>query len=98
MKKQRFQDHRESKLLLINEAHLPVVKDYTWLGMNVYTVTDLNLLIEWWNSLLKIAETREDKALIQFSSALWIRVNELHPKVTLRFEDITRPELLKKAA
>lgn len=94
-------DFHES--LLIDVQHMSIVQDTTWLGMDVHAVMDLELLIDWWNKTILFAadqKTREikDKGWQQFHAAIWIRINQLHAKQLLKFEDITRPELLKKVA
>ena len=88
-------------VLLIDQDHLPIVKDETWTGMNLYTVEDLQLLITWWNHTILFAADRitkeiKDKKMQAWHSALWIRINMIHPKHLLRFTDITYPEMLKK--
>jgi hypothetical protein len=88
-------------ILLIDHDHLPIVRDTTWLGMNVYEVNIMELLIEWWNNTIRYAghtQTREikDKKIQLFHSAVWIRINMLHDNPMLRFVDITIPELMKK--
>jgi hypothetical protein len=92
---------RFNRSLLIDEELLAIGIDDTWTGMNVYTVHDLQLLIEWFNKTIRYAGdqlTREvkDNKFKQFHAALWIRINYLHPQYILRFADITHPELLKK--
>ncbi|MFZ1806879.1 MAG: hypothetical protein WAU36_06655 [Cyclobacteriaceae bacterium] len=72
--------------------------DDIWQGLDVYHITDLNLLIEWWNSVKKYVHLKElaaedKKYRIEswiefFYASLWIRINQLHPKLLLRFDDI----------
>jgi hypothetical protein len=88
-------------ILIVDEDHMQVIRDHAWMGINVYAIRDLDLLVEWWNQAIRYAGdqlTREikDKKLQRFHSALWIRVNMLHPKHFLKFTDITIPELMKK--
>src|SRR5687767_13978670 len=87
----------------IDRAHMPVIQDESWLGHDVYAIHDINVLIDWWNKNIRYAAdqlTREikDRKLNEFQSALWIRINQLHPKSLLHFADITKPELLKRVA
>lgn len=87
----------------IGREYLPIVQDEIWLGMDIYKVTDINLLITWYNKTILFAadqKTRQLKDLQwqRFHAALWIRINQLHPKELLRFEDITNRELLKRVA
>lgn len=101
MYRQTYQQDLRS--LLIDTQHMAIIQDTTWLGMDVHQVTDLNLLIDWWNKTILFAadqKTREinDAGWQRFHSALWIRINALHPKYLLKFDDITKPELLKKVA
>jgi hypothetical protein len=90
-------------ILLIDQDHMRIIKDDTWTGMNLYTVNDLDLLITWWNMTIFYAADRitreiKDKKIQAWHAALWIRINMLHKKHFLRFDDITQPELLKKTA
>lgn len=81
--------------LLIDESHCSIGIDEMWQGINVHTMTDLSLLIQWYNKVEKTiaasmlpATHPRGKWLQQFSSALWIRINQLHPKLLLKFDDI----------
>jgi hypothetical protein len=101
----RTNEDREKRPLIyrIDADHLAMGLSSSWMGVNVYAIKDLDLLIEWWNKNIRYSGdpmTKEikDKRMSDLQSAIWIRINELHPKHLLKFEDITRPELLKKVA
>ncbi|HMU68457.1 MAG TPA: hypothetical protein PKC38_00540 [Chitinophagales bacterium] len=94
---------RKKLRFVIESAHLVAGIDASWLGVNVYSITDLNKLIEWWNKLIRYAGdpvTREitDRELGRFHSALWVRINMIHPKEHLLFADITDPEFVRRSA
>jgi hypothetical protein len=96
-------DHRHTRELIITHKHQLIIKDESWMGYNVYSMNELHVLIEWWNKTILYAADRitreiKDKSWIDFHAAVWIRVNELHPKKLLKFDDITNPELLRKVA
>ncbi len=92
---------RKKLMFQIRTAHLAVGIDAGWTGVNVYSITDLALLVEWWNKTIRYggdAITREiaDKELAAFNTALWLRINMIHPKQLLSFADITKPELVRQ--
>lgn len=94
---------RKQLMFRINTVHLAVGIDESWTGVNVYSITDLALLVEWWNKTIRYGAdpiTREiaDKQLAAFHTALWLRINLIHPKQLLSFADITKPELVRKYA
>jgi hypothetical protein len=96
-------DHRLTRDLTISAEQTIIGIDRSWIGVNVYKVTDLQLLIEWWNKVIRYAgvnlskDQRSDD-MAHFHAAVWIRINELHPTFRLKFKDITDPDLLRKIA
>ena len=94
-------DERRLLQLIIQPQHLVIGIDQSWLGVNVYTITDLNVLVEWWNKTIRYAGdpvTKEvkDRNLGHFHSALWVRINLIHPKYQLCMADITDPEMVRR--
>jgi len=88
-------------VLLIDDRHTELGIDDVYTGMNVYTITDLKLLVDWWNLVIQKAGARltnkvQDKGLQEFHSAIWITINVLLPDVRVRFEDITEKHLISK--
>lgn len=92
----------ENRLQLVDHWCVQLGFDDTYAGLNIYTMTDLNLLIKWWNLTVRYmnnlveGKTSKQTEMSYLQAALWIRINELHPKVLLRFEDITHKTLLCK--
>lgn len=89
--------------LFINQHHLELGIDDVYIGMDVYSITDIQLLVQWWNLIIKKAGARltnkvQDKGLQLLHSAIWIRINILLPEERLRFEHITERDLLPKLA
>lgn len=86
-------DHAE---LLITNWHSTLGIDPVYIGLNVYGMTDLDLLIEWINLVGKYmdslvdGQSSKEKELSLLNAALWIRINQLHPKVLLKFSDIRK--------
>lgn len=75
----------------INSTHQPVI-DKSWNGVDLMQVSDLDMLVEWWNKLIRYAgavNTIREKQLAALQNVLWVRINQVHPKQVLRFEDIT---------
>jgi hypothetical protein len=79
----------------VTSIHLPIVQDAQFIGTNVYSIVDLNLLIEWWNNgeeleLNQGTLTKYRAKLMELHAAVWIRINQLHPNQFLRFDDIRK--------
>lgn len=76
----------------IEGIHLPIANDPSCIGEDIYGITDLPLLIEWWKAGQWLDSTSDNsfrtKQLKEFHAALWIQINRLHPKTLLRFQDI----------
>lgn len=76
----------------IEPIHLSVVGDPIFLGQDIYEIADLDLLTcwlkqcKWLNYVEKTAH--KTKELREFSGAVWIQLNLLHPKTLLKFEDL----------
>lgn len=88
-------------VLLIDDRHTALGIDDVYTGLNVYSITDVEVLVKWWNLVIKKAGARltnkvQDKGLQEFHSAIWITLNTLLPDVMLRFEHITERELLTR--
>lgn len=89
--------------LFINQQHTELGIDDVYTGMDVYSITDVQLLVQWWNLVIKkagalLTNKVQDKGLQAFHSAIWIRINILLPEERLRFEHITERDLLPKLA
>lgn len=76
----------------IEVIHLSVVRDTSLIGTDIFSITDLDQLIDWWltgSSLVnpngKDYKTKELTSLI---AAIWIQINILHPKCLLKFSDL----------
>lgn len=87
----------------LQPEHAAIGIDRSWVGVNVYQVTDLNVLIEWWNKTIRYAGdpvTKEvtDRKFAHFHSALWVQINLIHPKEHLCFADITDPEMVRRVS
>jgi hypothetical protein len=52
--------------------------------IDLSAIDDLNLLTYWFNKL----HAQGNENVSTFQAALWTRINELHPKFLLGFEDI----------
>ena len=97
MKKTKF-DHREAKQFLLTEQALRIMgEDLVYLDINVYRIMDVELLKKWWRRLNPeeliqrgIYDTRRfgQSSIEQLATALWVRLNEIHPKYCLRFQDL----------
>jgi len=95
MEKQERTDLGVSLSYFINHWHCSIGIDEVNVGLNVHSVTDLQILIDWWNAAvryernLKDGKTSTPNQLQYLLAAIWIRINMIHPKFLLRFEDIT---------
>ncbi len=81
--------------MLITRAHTALGIDPIWTGLEVEKIIDLEILITWWNLVMskagdKVSGKIYDKGLQEFHCSLWIRINQLHPKYLLRYEDLRR--------
>lgn len=85
----------KERALFIDHWHTTFGIGEEFLGLNVYTMSDLQLLIDWWNCTVRYmaslvdGKSSKEKELANLQAALWIRINQLHPKYMLRFSDIT---------
>src|SRR5690606_5323285 len=72
-----------------------LVTGSSWIGVDIHQVTDVGLLVEWWNKLLRVGgpvNRIADKDLHLLQCALWVRINALHPTRALKFEDLESVE------
>lgn len=76
----------------VEATDLPIVTDPSYIGHDVYAITDLDLLIEWWKAGQWLDSSNDNsfkiKQLRDFYASVWIQINRLHSKTLLRFRDI----------
>lgn len=82
--------------LIIRASHLAQVPsiDPAFVGVDLFKIIDLEMLIQWWNQVERTSErfatSKPDRELQDLSCALWVRINQVHWKPLLRFNDIRR--------
>lgn len=76
----------------VEATHLSIVTDPSYIGHDIYAITDLDLLIAWWKAGQWLDSTNDNsfktKQLRDLHASVWIQINNLHSKTLLRFHDI----------
>ena len=79
---------------VIEPIHISITKDSSFVGCDVYSVTDLELLTTWWQRGEKLhlnqAEYNDFKTrqLKDLHGAVWVQLNILLSKTLLTFQDV----------
>jgi hypothetical protein len=79
-------DYTEQYVL---KSHIDLGFDAGMGGVRLFDIDDLELLSKWF-SLFPL-DTNNDKMFC----ALWIRINQLHPKFLLRIDEVGKDQLLE---
>lgn len=90
----------EKRQFILTLSHQLPGMSSAYLGLDIFQITDLQILIIWWNKIIQFAgpvNQIKDRKLAELQTAVWQRINQL-VEDPIRFEDITIQNLIKKVA